>query len=438
MTRKQRTVLVTFAGRRDRMELLTRYVGAAIDRGLIDEWHVWEFSRNVEDARWLREKFPITQATPNNSLEYFRLPRPLSLRNGQETLRLRVRATNDVHIGLRRLSGSGPNYEIILGGWNNMASAIRMFHDPGALCDVKSRDQHQPPVAVRSTPGLLPEFGFSAVEVEIGEEGIKVFVAGGLLLQNQEPVTPGEFEILYRTGFGSNGDWRFPEFDAYPERLFVLGPESYFPKDAMFYTRAYQYYNSNYVEYRDDTILKCDDDIIYFDVDKLEEFISFRRSRDDFFLVSANVLNNGVCAYFQQAMGAISHEDGIFELPPGGLCGSLWSDGAKAESLHNIFLRNPSQFVSPAGEHIIWNERISINFISLLGQDFAFIPDFMLDDEHDLCYGVRKRAMKKNCIYPQFVASHLSFWRQDATMNVGAILKSYDALATVETRRRFR
>jgi hypothetical protein len=200
----------------------------------------------------------------------------------------------------------------------------------------------------------------------------------------------------------------------------------------MFYTRAYQYYNRNYDEYREDIILKCDDDIVYFDIEKLKQFIAFRRKHDEVFLISANVVNNGVCAYFQQSMGLIRDEEVTFELPPGGLCGSLWSDGEKAESIHSIFLRNPSQFVPDKDNIIAWNERISINFVAFLGRDFACIPDIMHDDEHDLCYGVRKRAMKQNCIYPQFVAAHLSFWRQDATMRVGAILDGYHLLATAK------
>jgi hypothetical protein len=55
----QRTILVTFAGRRDRMELLTRYVTAAMDAGLIDEWHVWDFTRNAQDGAWLRDASPL-------------------------------------------------------------------------------------------------------------------------------------------------------------------------------------------------------------------------------------------------------------------------------------------------------------------------------------------------------------------------------------------
>ena len=63
-----RTILVTFAGRRDRMELLARYADAAIQLGLIDEWHVWDFARNAEDRAWLRSLFPATQVTPSFGL----------------------------------------------------------------------------------------------------------------------------------------------------------------------------------------------------------------------------------------------------------------------------------------------------------------------------------------------------------------------------------
>lgn len=430
--KKQRTILVTFAGRRDRMELLTRYAGAAIDRGLVDEWHVWEFTRNADDARWLREKFPVTQATPNNSVEYFRLPRPISLRSARTRTSLSVRAPHDVHIGLRRVSGPGSSFEIVLGGWNNSTSAIRRFDAPGALTQVAARDPQQPPAVVRSTPGLLPEFGFSEIEIEIGENGLKVFFGGSLLLHDPQTVTPGDFEVLYRTGFGANGDWRFPDFDEHPARLFVAGREAHYPANALFYNMAYQYYNANYQSYRDDVILKCDDDIVYFDVDKLSDFIAFRRQNENYFLVSANVVNNGVCAYFQQSMGAIPREAMICELPPGGLCGSLWSEGAKADALHKLFLKDPSSFAVGDGGAIVWNERISINFIALLGRDLIHIPDVSPDDEHDLCYGVRKRAQKQNCIFPQFVAAHLSFWKQDAEMKVAEVLAGYDALAAVK------
>jgi hypothetical protein len=426
---KPRTILVTFAGRRDRMELLTRYAGAAIERGLIDEWHVWQFARNAEDQRWLRERFPVVQATPNAAVEYFRLPRPMSLRTAQERIAFRVRAANDAHIALKRLSGEGPSFEIVLGGWGNQVCVIRKFDDPAAIENPALRDSGKPADIAVAAPGLLPEFGFSDVAVQVGQEGLLVLFNGAPLLHDPEPVTGGAFEILYGTGYGSNGDWRFDQFDEHPARLFVTGPDSHFPATAPFYNRAYQYYAANAEAYQDDVILKCDDDIVYFDLDKLAEFIVFRRHNPHYFLVSANVVNNGVCAHFQQAMGAIPPQMMVCELPPGGMCGALWSEGARADALHRLFLMAPESFLREEAAPIVWNERISINFIALLGSDLVHIPDVSADDEHDLCYGVRKRARKQNCIYPQFIAAHLSFWKQEASMNIAAAIAGYAALA---------
>ncbi|MDB5543105.1 MAG: hypothetical protein JWO64_254 [Hyphomicrobiales bacterium] len=425
----QRTILVTFAGRRDRMQLLTRYVTAAMDAGLIDEWHVWDFTRNAQDAAWLRERFPVVQTTPSHTLEYFRCPGSLTLTGDNLRASIDVRARSDVHIGLKRTSGTGPSFEIVLGGWGNAISAIRTFASADELTNVAGRMPDVEGTKCVSTPSLMPEFDFAEVDLEIGDDGVKVFFNDALLISNSRPVEPGTFELLYRTGYGSNGDWRFPGFKAAPARLFVCGPEPHHPADAMFYTRAYQFYVANRDLYRDDVILKCDDDIVSFDLTRLAEFIAFRKAHRQYLLVSANVINNGVCAHFQQQAGAIPLALLECELPPGGMCGKLWSDGEKAQELHELFLRNPESFTKQAPSPILWNERVSINFIALLGADLKHIPDIMADDEHDLCYGVRKRARRSNCIYQGFVAAHLSFWKQDAAMKLDVLLQAYESFA---------
>src|SRR5262249_55394979 len=109
-----------------------------------------------------------------------------------------------------------------------------------------------------------------------------------------------------------------------------------------------------------------------------------------------------------------------------------WSSGTKAEAVHNLFLEAPAGFKKTNCREIVWNERMSINFIALLGEDLVHLPDITPDDEHDLCYGVRKRAKKQNCIHPQFVTAHLSFWKQDGAMNIPGLLRKYRELAAVE------
>ena len=68
----QPTILVTFAGRRDRMQLLTRYVGAAIERGLIDEWHVRDFAATRTTPRLWKDsgsriRSGLSRSSPRNA-----------------------------------------------------------------------------------------------------------------------------------------------------------------------------------------------------------------------------------------------------------------------------------------------------------------------------------------------------------------------------------
>jgi hypothetical protein len=204
---RQRTILLTFAGRRDRMQLLTRYAAAAIDAGLIDEWHVWDFTRTREDAAWLREILPVVQTTPSHTLEYFRAPQALTL--DAQTLRtpMQVRAPSDVHIGLRRTSGNGPSYELVLGGWGNAISAIRTFADATPLLNVPAREAESFAVQHFRTPALLPEYGFASIDIEMGPDGLAVLVDGVVVMRdaggarNLRPALPHRLRRQRRLAF---------------------------------------------------------------------------------------------------------------------------------------------------------------------------------------------------------------------------------------------
>ncbi len=50
-------ILVTFAGRQKRMEILTKYIRKAINDGIIDEWHIWDFTRSAQDNEWVTREF---------------------------------------------------------------------------------------------------------------------------------------------------------------------------------------------------------------------------------------------------------------------------------------------------------------------------------------------------------------------------------------------
>ncbi|MEE3500636.1 hypothetical protein [Acidiphilium acidophilum] len=118
--------------------------------------------------------------------------------------------------------------------------------------------------------------------------------------------------VLISTGHGADGEVLLADVKQAREMLFIsrrIGGAGF--------GEFYNFYADRYDEYRDAVILKCDDDILFFDLDRLSAFIRFRLEHPEFFVVSANVINNGICAYYQQREGLIPAELMELELPSG-------------------------------------------------------------------------------------------------------------------------
>jgi hypothetical protein len=417
----QRIILATFAGRRERMALLDAYAQEALRRGIIDEWHVWDFSRTPADAAWLREKFPFVRLTPGDSDVFFSTYDKLNVDTAPAAYEFQVCAAGEVRIGLRRLAGGGDSFEIALGGGDNKSCSVWRQPAAGGAA----------PVWRAEFPKIFPQTGFASLRLTIGPAGLTVFLANQQLFTFNTAIAPGMFEVLFR---GGNAEWRFPTWPRGGAFLFRPGGTlRKAPRDVSLpgYLAFYQHYARNLPIYGNDIFLKCDDDIVFIDLAALPDFIALRRERADFFMLSANVINNGVCGHFQQQAGLIPPEVVALELPYQGYCGSLWGNAEKASALHRYFCAEFERIraLSVAGGLITWDERLSINFIALLGADFVHIPDIMFDDEEVLSYQARWRSHRPNAIYSKLLAAHLSFLGQEQAMDVPAMLDGYKDLA---------
>lgn len=200
-------------------------------------------------------------------------------------------------------------------------------------------------------------------------------------------------------------------------------------------------YGAYYRHYRrgthgDAVILKMDDDVVYVDLDRLAELIVFRRAHPEFFLVSANLVNNGVCAFFQQQRGVVPRTVMELPYPPRGYCGTLWERADLAEHLHDYFLAMPQRFVVPGIDEA--PDRLSINCVAYLGADLDYLTDIGNDDEEALSVTIPQQLRRKNVIYQPAVAAHLSFYSQEPAMDVPRLLSRYAALADTVLARRAR
>lgn len=395
------------------MEILNKYIRRAMTDGLIDEWHIWDFTRSAADHAWVTREFgPVRHM--GDAVAY----QPCGQVSLRAPLRLDAKATNDLHIAILPKDDAATAYEVVVGGWNNQQSVVRKL-DREKLTD-PDRNQVQATWA-RLTPGVLSPGRANEVILSIDPAGTPELMVNGVTLGSWPNIKlAAGAEVLVRGGWGS--DLELCHVNA-PIRRYIGNPG-----DQMPYFQAYQYYAKRLSDFADALFLKCDDDIVYVDLDGLAGFIDHRRKNPHYFVTSANVVNNGVCAYFQQLSGALPSSLGHFERPPGGFGGTLWTDPNKANNLHDFFLAAAKKELPLSSKVVDWQERQSINFIAWLGRDLQHMALTRGDDEKMLTVDLPAFLERPTAIYSDFTVSHLSFGPQEKGVDVNRLITAYDAL----------
>ena len=406
-------ILVTFAGRQKRMEILTEYVRRAMDLGIIDEWHLWDFTRSPEDHDWVTREFgPVRYMGSKAPYQLKGTVTPFS------SFRTDAAISNDLHIAVLPNDDPAHYFEIVVGGWNNKHSVVRKL----PRSELKSFERAETtPIWSRSTPGALSPGVPNEVVLNLDAEGVPALSVNGVAIGRWPELDwRSGASVMVRGGWGA--DLELSDVTARTRR-YVGNPNETLP-----YWQAYDYYAKRLRDFSNAVFLKCDDDIVYLDVEKLDGFIEFRRTNPHYFVISANVVNNGVCAFLQQAAGSIPDAVGHFEHPPGGFGGSLWQSAERADRLHDFFLQADDKHLPLPTAVVEWRERQSINFIAWLGKDLVHMALPKGDDEHALTVDLPTFLGRPTAIYSDFTVSHLSFGPQERGLDVDRLIHAYDAL----------
>ena len=419
-------IATAFMGRRDRSWLLMNYLQELMRRNLVDEIHLWDFTRNDKDRQWLHS-YQLSLLATSTSFAYVHemaLDRycasPFPRR-----LQFRISASSNVH--LRLTLSSGEQYELVLGVSSNQASVFRKFNsaEPYWLYNLRM-----------ALPATEPYF----TNVSLAHNGTHFLVQLQMPLDSpdlfQVSTTPNYSiaddrtwfihhtddrvlwtKVEFSTGFHSAGAWRMERLCdvviAATQRIYIGYPK---PSAMPGWSEYYRHYGHHRRHtYRDVVLLKMDDDIVYIDVDRFRDYINFRIDNPRYFLVFPSVINNGVAAYLQQDVQKVLPEVvGDFELPAGGAFGSLWQSPAKSLALHRYFLSDPHRFVHPNTTvcyPLVPSLRFSINFFAVLPEhlDYYLLVLRGADDEALLTVDISARYKLSKCVYPHFVVSHMAF-----------------------------
>jgi hypothetical protein len=402
-----KNIITVFSGRKASLEILCKYLRKAISRGHIDEVHFWNYTRNPADDAFLKSiASPKLLCGKRDNFEQVNIE---IVENGFEfevvnEARAKIRVcdqSNKIEISLKR---------------GNLFVTYNQFPLLSTIEEASSLEKTGGKYQVVIKAGRFVIYKNSVV---IYETPLADFVIGEVYFKNSTSNTDSESEpgllLEYK-----------PEVDPF----FLMQPSE---------KASWKDYYQHYLDpsYTNSTIIKCDDDIVFIDLARLPLFISkIRCDSPHFDVLYANIINNGVAAYYQQKyLYVIPKELGDFEYPVGGFGGSLWESGEKASVLHRHFVKNRDLYTGRDycdNEFIEIESRFSINFFGIRGENWYKIADAYEGsdngtDEYNISVAFRENRGLKTVMYSPFYVSHLSFYSQ-GLQNSEDLLRMYSKL----------
>lgn len=396
-----KTILSVFSGRYDRMKVLVKYLRKAISMDIVQEVHLWNFTKKNTDEHYIRSIANIRRlsSTTQSFQEFF-------TNLEQNEINFQIKGEGNVCVVAK--TSLGHFYELWLGILNNQLLVLR---------------EGKQELARTVMDGVVNAHITYSFQIKITtEKELCVYRENKLLLSVSIP----EGQHFTRTFVKSERSSAKIKYPLIVNKGFYLMDTC----SKTLWTNYYQHYIDN--DYREDIILKCDDDIMFIDLERLPQYVYFCRNNPQCDLLLANTVNNGVSAYFQQSVYNLIPKSFMeLEYPEGGIFGSLWESGEKAHRLHWYFLNYHELFLQKLNSLIEVKSRFSINFFAIRGDNWTKLFFSGEHDENDITVKRVKEGILKNYFYSDFVVSHLSFFKQeeDIQLKVNELITLYDQFA---------
>ena len=183
-----------------------------------------------------------------------------------------------------------------------------------------------------------------------------------------------------------------------------------------------------------DIIAKCDDDTLYIDVETLSAAYELRWQNKDPYIMHANCINNGLTAYHQKRLKNIWPQQDLTLHPTCGLTGPLFSNPEIACEHHIKFcddlkvnLTNIDKY--KLEQNIYFCNRVSINFIFMLGADRGELSKIDEQDEYITSSKMPQRVDRPNMIIGDFTIAHHTYGVQEPVMEEKNTYDHYKSLA---------
>lgn len=185
-----------------------------------------------------------------------------------------------------------------------------------------------------------------------------------------------------------------------------------------------------------DVVIKCDDDILFIDIERLESALELRYLNQQPLIMHSNCINNGVCAFHQYKQGVWRFNSELLAMyPSAGLSGPIFIDhGDVADKMHTQFVNDLNENFNNINKYKLEKnlyllQRISINFTFFLGKDREILKTISDQDEYLVSCKIPQLKDRPNMIIADMITSHYSYGAQKKLRNNKG-LEKYKILAS--------
>ena len=386
-------IATIFAGRKKYLEILMIYLNYLYKNNKIHEIHFWQYTNKKEDIKYL-ESISNIHKTSSNFLEYRDI--------FPEIIK------NYFIIGI--MSSKGGAYLLL----NNKYEIIFNINKTNNTL-FKNINTNE----TKLNEGIkIPNYKYLYYKIEINNFTILIKKENQILFKYKIEDN-NFFSIKIHSEKNSENFWDYKEIKNKDIKLF----DTEYRRTAIDWYEAYKFY----LTYEFEILLKIDDDILYIDINRFDEYINFIRNNKNINITIPNLVNHAVSFFYNYKFGLIPNN--IIRKKYLGKKSPLdfykfFRDGRQAGILHKYFLNNTYKFINN-----------NINPINLNGQKPSICMFGILKENYIKVYNsnvvgkiYKKRnknkqiihfndekytyRLKNNYIYPKFICVHYQFGPQ--------------------------
>ena len=382
---KSKVIATMFAGRKEYIEISWNYIKNLIFHRKLDEMHFWLFTNNNEDREFLKKIGNIHKTS-----KYF---------NDYQEIFPQI-INNEVEISLK---GEGNGFieinniiEIVLDAENEETKQYLSSKFPNNL--------------IIFIDNIVNNKEYTSIIIKLKKNGNLIILKDKSLLKTIRTYEKTINSIKVHSGYNKEMFWDYKESKNHGIKLYDTR-----------YRESFKWYEMYefYLTYNYDILLKIDDDIVFLDLNKYDDFIKYIKNNPNKNFILPNIINTCVSMFYNNKNGLIP-DDVLMgyknKKHPNEII-SCWSDVKVADTIHNYFFNNFEKFVNNLNEPIsLDGNSPSICFFGINRKNYIHAFKAIAIDNtegynthnfgNDEAYVIH---LKGNFLFPSFIVSHYAF-----------------------------